>query len=383
MENVCKSLNDKRKDNNKTNRIIGENKTKNNLTDDVRPLNDEINKRNEKGKDNNKMEKELKKKSQNETNDNKLLGKKTKIDSNTIIMTNLNKKAKSIISKEISNIIWIDTNVDNEENILYLKELELIGNFKINCFKSVEKAIEIIKTINFEQTFIIICGKLYKDFIEKFKENLKDIYIIPKIIIFTNNKEKLINYNKEINYNHPYYNLGGIKTSFDEVKNFILNSGEINSILLKEEDEPQGINSILLKKEDEPQLIFEYIDCKEKLILPMLYKSLIDCIPIEKVENFTKFLYNKYSKNSKSLEILLNYIYSIPGIPIELLCKFYIRIYTSESNFYIDLNRDLREGKKDMYLPYIKVLYEGIKLQSLNIASNTILFRGSRIAKKK
>ena len=114
----------------------------------------------------------------------------------------------------------------------------------------------------------------------------------------------------------------------------------------------------------------------------MLYKNLIDCIPIEKVENFTKFLHNKYSKNSKSLEILLNYIYSIPGIPIELLCKFYIIIYTSESNFYIDLNRDLREGKKDMYLPYIKVLYEGIKLQSLYIASNNILFRGSRIAKK-
>ena len=328
------------------------------------------------------MKKELKKKSQKETNNNKLLGKKTKIDSNTNIMINQKKKAKSIISKEISNIIWIDTNIDNEENILYLKELELIGNFKINCFKLVEKAIEIIKTINFEQTFIIICGKLYKDFIEKFKENLKDIYVIPKIIIFTRNKEKLLNYNKEINYNHPYYNLGGIKTSFDEVKNFILNSGEINSILLKEEDEPQGVNSILLKKEDEPQLIFEYIDCKEKLILPMLYKSLIDCIPIEKVENFTKFLYNKYSKNSKLLEILLNYIYSIPGIPIELLCKFYIRIYTSESNFYIDLNRDLREGKKDMYLPYIKVLYEGIKLQSLYIASNNILFRGSRIAKK-
>ena len=126
----------------------------------------------------------------------------------------------------------------------------MIGNFKINCFKLVEKAIEIKKTINFEQTFIIICEKLYKDFIEKFKENLKDIYVIPKIIIFTRNKEKLINYNKEINYNHPYYNLGGIKTSFEEVKNFILNSEEINSILLK--------------KEDEPQLIFEYIDFKEK-----------------------------------------------------------------------------------------------------------------------
>ena len=269
--------------------------------------------------------------------------------------------------ESLSNIIWIDINVDNEENSMYVKELELLGNFKINCFKFIENAIESIKKINFEQTFIIVSGKLYKDFIEKFKENLNDIYIIPRIIIFTRNEEKLVNYNKEINYHHPYYNFGGIKTSFDEVKKFILNQ--------------KGNNSILLNKEEEIQLVFEYIDCKEKLILPMLYKSLIDSIPIEKVDNFTNFLYNKYSKNSK-LETLLNFIYSIPEIPFELLCKYYIRIYTAESNFYFDLNRDLREGKKDIYLPYIKVLYEGIKLQSLCIASNTILYRGSRIANK-
>ena len=270
--------------------------------------------------------------------------------------------------ESLSNIIWIDIYIDNEENTKYLKELELLGNFKINCFKFVENAIESIKKINFEQTFIIVSGKLYKDFIEKFKENLKDIYIIPRIIIFARNEEKLVNYNKEINYNHPYYNLGGIKTSFDEVKKFILN--------------PKGKNSNLLNEEDEIQLIFEYIDCKEKLILPMLYKSLIDSIPIEEVDNFTNFLYNKYSKNSKSLEILLNSIYSNPEIPFELLCKYYIRIYTTKSNFYIDLNRNLREGKKDLYLPYIKVLYEGIKLQSLCIASNNILYRGSRMPSK-
>ena len=80
--------------------------------------------------------------------------------------------------ESLSNIIWIDINVDNEENSMYVKELELLGNFKINCFKFIENAIESIKKINFEQTFIIVSGKLYKDFIEKFKENLNDIYIL-------------------------------------------------------------------------------------------------------------------------------------------------------------------------------------------------------------
>ena len=121
----------------------------------------------------------------------------------------------------ISNVIWIDPNVDNEENRGYLEELQIYNYFKIKCFKNIDEAIDIIKKIEFEETYIIISGRLYIKFIEKFQENLKDIYIIPKIIIFTGNKEKFIEYNKEYSniLNHPFYNLGGIKTSFDEIKN--------------------------------------------------------------------------------------------------------------------------------------------------------------------
>ena len=139
----------------------------------------------------------------------------------------------------ISNIIWIDPNADNEENRGYLKDLQSYNYFKIKCFQNVYEAIDIIKRIEFEETYIILSGRLYIKFIEKFKENLKDIYIIPKIIIFTGNKEKFIEYNKEyINIlNHPFYNLGGIKTFYDEIKTFILNP--INKTILKRDDEGQ------------------------------------------------------------------------------------------------------------------------------------------------
>ena len=269
----------------------------------------------------------------------------------------------------LSNIIWVDPNIDNEENSIYFKELQSLSFLNIKCFKNIEEALTQIKKIEFEQTFIILSGRLYVDFIIKFKENLKDIYVIPKIIIFTNNKDKLLNNSKEYHHfiNHPFYNLGGIKTSFDEVKAFILNQ--------KKE------NHKLLNMEDEGQLVFEYIDCKEKLILPILYKALLDSTTSnEKVEKFTQFLYNKYSKNYKTLEELLSQINLINNIPIELLCKYYIRIYTEESNFYVDLNKELRKGQRDMYLPYIKVLYEGIKLKSLLMSSNNLLYRGSKIS---
>ena len=86
---------------------------------------------------------------------------------------------------DITNVIWIDPNVDNEENTYYTQELKKIKNVKINCFKNVMDALTLIKNIKFSATNIIISGSLYSKFIEKFKENLTNIFIIPKIIIFT------------------------------------------------------------------------------------------------------------------------------------------------------------------------------------------------------
>ena len=68
------------------------------------------------------------------------------------------------------------------------------------------------------------------------------------------------------------------------------------------------------------------------------------------------------------------------NIPIEILSKYCERLYTIESNFYRDINKDLGLNKKEKYLPFIKTLYEGVKLKSLYLASNNILYRGSKIS---
>ena len=44
------------------------------------------------------------------------------------------------------------------------------------------------------------------------------------------------------------------------------------------------------------------------------------------------------------------------------------------------MNKDLRNNKKDRYLPFIKVLYDGVKLGSLSLASNNTLYRGSLLS---
>ena len=116
------------------------------------------------------------------------------------------------------------------------------------------------------------------------------MYTTPKIIVFTKNKEKFIEYNKEYG-NNIFYNYGGIATNIEEIKKFlhignensmncssifttqIMNSSSANTNQ-NENNILNPINSILvstqvekknLQKQDEIQLTFEYIDCIEKL----------------------------------------------------------------------------------------------------------------------
>ena len=266
---------------------------------------------------------------------------------------------------EDSKIFWIDENINNKENIQYRKELEFLGFSEVKIYDNVFEAFLEIKEVEWQAPYIIINGKLYNEFVKRLKENLKDIYLVPKIIIFTKDKENIEKNQDFKKYNKDqFYNLGGIALTFDEVKNFL---------------QVPNQNKLLIK-EDEGPLSFEYIDCLEKLALPLFYKTLIEISSNDKIGDFINIIYNKYSKDSKKLEKLLSPIKNITNIPIEVLSKYYARIYTSDAetnkSFHTILNKDLREDKKEMYLPFIKALYEGVKLKSLPLASSKELYRG-------
>ena len=268
-----------------------------------------------------------------------------------------------------TNIIWISSNKNNEIN-KFLKDLENLPFYKINIFNSIEESINKIKIIRFEETFIIINGNLYIQFIETFQNNLKNIYILPKIIIFTENKEEFIN--KNIKYkkliNNSFYN-SGIKTNIKEINNFILNS------MHKKKE--------LLNIKEDKQLSFEQIDCKEKLLLPIYYKTLIGLSQNDNIEQFTKSLCNKYCNKNNELDIIFNSLNTTSDIPIEILSKYYAKAYIDQdSHFYNDINKDLIEKNQNNYLSYIKVLYEGIKLQSLQLSNDKMLYHGSILLNK-
>ena len=112
----------------------------------------------------------------------------------------------------------------------------------------------------------------------------------------------------------------------------------------------------------------------------MFFKTLLSDIDNENLNMYTNSLYNTYSKENHNIKFLLESIISIRNIPLEILSKYYARLYTIESNFYRNLNRDLGLNQIKKYLPFIKALYEGVKLKSLPLASDKILYRGSKIS---
>ena len=70
------------------------------------------------------------------------------------------------------------------------------NNF-IHPFDIIDEAIKDIKNIRFDSTIIIVSGRCFKDFIEEFHKNINDIFVIPKIIIFTLN-QKTLEFPKEV-----------------------------------------------------------------------------------------------------------------------------------------------------------------------------------------
>ena len=287
----------------------------------------------------------------------------------------------------ISNyIIWIDPNICNFENTLYFVELAISFN-SVRSFTNVEEAINFLKSIKFVETKIIVSGKLYIDFVRKFQENIYEMNIIPKIIIFTYHKDLFIQNNQLLYENiikHPFYNFGGIQTNFNEILNFIkekpklsLNQ-ELNELRdnIRYEFHDNAFTQVSFE-----QMTFEYIDSKEKLLLPLFYKILIE-MPFESSDSryYTLSLYSRFSRESNDIKNLLNQIILIKFPPIELLCKYYIRAYTMDTSFYIDINRELRYNRIIENLTFIKLLYAGIKLKSIPLASEEDLYRGTQIS---
>ena len=291
------------------------------------------------------------------------------------------------------DVFWIDKNVKNEENTKYIAYLKK-NNFAISTYEDLEKGLNEIlnnKKNNFKDINIILTGSFYKDFVLTFKKQLKDICIVPKIVIFTKDKESFLEKNSNIKdiIENKFYNLGGIQTLFKGVYDDFL----IKKLWKKNYNiEDKSLNSTT----EGDQYTFEQINNKLELYLPVFYKALIKINGKDIFDELTHYLYEKYKEN-EFVKKLLEPIDGIPNVPIQILCKYYARLYTIESDFYDDLNKSLRlenlklkveellffANKNNYYsITFIKSFYEGIKLECFKYDLPEKLYRFSCIGQK-
>ena len=285
-------------------------------------------------------------------------------------------------------ILWIVEDIYNIENLNYQNQLKSeFPGFKFYCYNLVENIIKNIKQIEFENTYVIINGRIYKNFMLDFYTNMKDIYTIPKFVIFSPNTSLIIKDNS-INYfkNSDYFYYSKIQILFDDVIKFIKNdnilyereiSNYSNSLeILKQVDE---INQKNNNQTENKNLIFEYIDCKEKLYLPVYFRTMIKINPDDKFDKLTYDLYEEY-KNDQEIGRLLSQIANLKNIPIELLCKSWAKLYTCKG-LHHKINQLLETGKTGKYSLFIKMLYEGVRLKILKSPIINYLYRGDKIKK--
>ena len=262
------------------------------------------------------------------------------------------------ISLELYHLIWIDPEVDNDEITQYTNELKEVRLLRVSLFKIVDEAISFLKGIKFRDAKVIVNGGLYSEFVKHLKVNLEDMYVAPKIIVYTSDPYKFVETNKDFkNNNNVFYSFGGVTNTFKRLKNFIRNERDD---ILENENKPQKI-----KEQGASLLLFEYIDTKEKLLLPMLFKTLIEGASNDSIKKFTNLLYQAYSNENDDLKSILYSIEPINNIPLEILSKYYARIFTSSSLFQQDIMKIIQRNKVKNIMPFIKVLYEGLRLRSL------------------
>ena len=202
------------------------------------------------------------------------------------------------------------------------------------------------------------------------------MYFAPKIIVFTSNKENFIENNKEYQNNeNMLYKFGKVADTFKKIKKFLKS---VRDNLMEFENKP--------KKEEEEEdfetndLIVEYIDTKEKVMLPLFFKAIIDPPDGENNKKFYNFLFKTYSNENDELKSLLYIIAPMTDIPNEILSKYYIRIFNVSNNFYKDVLKNLSLNKSKGLIPFIKTLYNGIKLSGVPLVTEKALYKGVNLS---
>ena len=155
-------------------------------------------------------------------------------------------------------------------------------------YNNLEEGFKNFYSNNFVPIFSIISGKLWGKYLKMLKKNINKIINIPNASIFTSDRfkkillkikpdeEHILSYDTINLINDPFYNPGGVISSYSELIKKIESFKLGQKYLIKKRK--------LEKKDFEGVLTFEYLQNEDDLLAPALYKEIITNEPIKEEE---------------------------------------------------------------------------------------------------
>ena len=300
-------------------------------------------------------------------------------------------------------ILWIDQNVENKENTHTYKELtENLPDYDIIKTKSVKGAFDIIsknyEDYKFKLFYVIVSGKLSEKFCEEYVKKSLELHILCATIIYCSEEHRKENEFKPF-YLDNFLNPGKVTDLsyfiIDYIKSvecpYYLESNVVNQNENKEKEEEKGkeeekkenidMESEKNKNDIEFAAEFTYIPDLGTLAYPIIVSKYINCTLIEKEE------IEKMQRENIKLYPQLKHLFKPSEeknifIPYHILAKYYLKIYTENSNFYVKMNRELREREFDNHRTYIYLMYNALNKGIFKSYSQTNLYRGGALSQE-
>ena len=283
--------------------------------------------------------------------------------------------------KLIGNIILIDEKIHNYETEEILNELLFHLNFyKIIPVCSVEEAFKEItnnyQDYKFKLFYVIVSGTLSEEFCNEYiKQSLK-LNILAATIVYCSEKDRKL-YELKPYYLDSYLNPGKVTDSPYYIIDYIekiecpyyLEESKIEAI---KENNSKEIDLIIAAE-------FTYVNSIAEIAFSILISKHINSTLIdnEELEKMQKEFIKTYPqlkhlfKPSREKNIF---------IPYHILAKFYLHLYTIESNFFSEMNRELKKKKFDKYRIYIYLMYHALNKGRFKSYSLNALYRGGTLS---
>ena len=219
------------------------------------------------------------------------------------------------MQNNLNHLIWISKNIKDKTYNKYIEDIKSFQKFQCFITDSIDKGINKIINIKFEECVIIIDSDIFKDFDEKFKKDKKidELYLIPKIIVFNNinnkdNKE-FENYISKNKDNLYFTNKKLIFEDFESIKKELV------------------INDALKYFSNNDKFIFEQIKTEDDLGLLINYHKSITRPSDEEIYKFNKFLYETFKNNQPNLDYLLKQTFKY-NVPLNIIIRYWLRMFS-------------------------------------------------------